>query len=135
MLAKIDNTDGDSSIYNLSESFHKVQTTREDVKAYAFNYPLLEILDGRGFSECKNINVDYLYLSALNGIYTESNLEKMKSFLIVHLVEATKLFLDKPLRNESLLDEIPGSRQLLMKELIILQVISRWQDPSLARAR
>ena len=112
MLAKIDNTDGDSSIYNLSESFHKVQTTREGVKAYAFNYPLLEILDGRGFSECKNINVDYLYLSALNGIYTESNLEKMKSFLIVHLVEATKLFLDKPLRNESLLDEIPGSRQL-----------------------
>ena len=47
---------GDSSIYNLSESFHKVQTTREGVKAYAFNYPLLEILDGRGFSECKNIS-------------------------------------------------------------------------------
>ncbi len=111
MLARIDNTDGDASVYNLSESLHKVQTTREEAKVSARDYPLLEILDGRGFSECKNLNLDYMYLAALNGVYTGQNLEKMKSFLIVHLVECTKLYLDKPLRNQSLLDEITGSGQ------------------------
>ncbi|MBQ8946353.1 MAG: M13 family metallopeptidase [Lachnospiraceae bacterium] len=90
-LAKIENKD----FYSTSETFNQVQTDREGLSAYTGAYPLFEILDQRGYSGCDSLNVDYMYLAGLSGIYTEKNLESLKSFLIVHLINGTRFLYDR----------------------------------------
>ena len=75
--------------------FTKAQNNREGIDALQGDYPLLQILDSRGYSGCDSFYVDYTYLKSLSGIYTEKNLKDIKSFLIVHTIDLTKYLLDR----------------------------------------
>lgn len=110
-LAKIDNGGSDGDFYTASENFKQVQTTREGLGAFIGTYPLFEILDQRGFGACDSLNVDYMYLAALGSVYRESNLESLKSFLIVHLVNAARMYFDRETLNEMLEAERSQTRK------------------------
>ena len=110
-LARIDNGGSDGDFYTASENFKQVQTTREGLGAFAGTYPLFEILDDRGFGGCDSLNVDYMYLAALGSIYEESNLESLKSHLIVHLVNLTRLYFDKETTDEMLKAQLSKSEK------------------------
>ncbi|MBR1523302.1 MAG: M13 family metallopeptidase [Lachnospiraceae bacterium] len=101
-LAKNDNGGSDGDFYSAGENFRQVQTTREGLSAYVGTYPLFEILDARGYGECDSLNADYMYLASLGNVYTEQNLEALKSFLTVHLVNATRMYFDRDTMYEML---------------------------------
>jgi predicted metalloendopeptidase len=75
--------------------FTLAKNNREGIGDLQGDYPLLQILDSRGYSGCDSFYVDYTYLKALSGIYSEKNLEDIKSFLIVHTIDSTKYLLDR----------------------------------------
>ena len=81
--------------FNIGEKFTRAQNNREGINAIQGDYPLLQILDSRGYSGCDSFYVDYIYLKSLSGIYTEKNLEDIKSFLIVQTIDSTKYLLDR----------------------------------------
>ena len=81
--------------FGVSEMFTQAQNNREGISELQGNYPLLEILDSRGYLGCDSFYVDYTYLKSLSDIYTDSNLEDIKSFLIVHTIDSTKYLLDR----------------------------------------
>ena len=81
--------------FGVKEMFTKAQNNREGIDALQGDYPLLQILDSRGYSGCDSFYVDYTYLKSLSGIYTEKNLKDIKSFLIVHTIDSTKYLLDR----------------------------------------
>lgn len=81
--------------YGAHETFNIVQTDREKIAQYLNGYPLLEIVDGRGYSDCNSFNADVMFLSGLSGLYNEAHLSEIKSFLIVKTINATDLFYDK----------------------------------------
>ena len=80
--------------FNVKEMFTQAQSNREGIHALQGDYPLLQILDSRGFSGCDSFYVDYSYLRSLSEIYTEKNLKDIKSFLIVHTIDSTKYLFD-----------------------------------------
>lgn len=80
--------------YSTSETLNSMETTRDKLLSFKGDYPLYEILDGRGYDKAQSLNLDYMYLNALNEIYNEENLENIKSFLIIQLINSTKYFLD-----------------------------------------
>ncbi|WP_026529174.1 M13 family metallopeptidase [Butyrivibrio sp. VCD2006] len=81
--------------YGIRDMFTKVQNNREGVGDLQGDYPLLQILDSRGYSGCDSFYLDYTYLKSLPGIYTKKNLKDIKSFLIVHTIDSTKYLLDR----------------------------------------
>lgn len=81
--------------FGVSEMFTQAQNNREGISALQGDYPLLEILDSRGYLGCDSFYVDFTYLKSLSGIYTEKNLEDIKSFLIVHIIDSIKYLLDR----------------------------------------
>ena len=81
--------------FGVREMFTEAQNNREGISALQGDYPLIQILDSRGYLECDSFYVDYTYLKSLSGLYTEKNLEDMKSFLIVHTIDSTKYLLDR----------------------------------------
>ena len=84
-----------SSLYNNNEQLFKMQTDRAGLMTYAKGYPLMEILDGRGFSETENFYVDYMLLSKLHKIYDQSHLEELKSFFTVQMLKFGYSTLDR----------------------------------------
>ena len=81
--------------YNMTETFTIVQNTREGLADYNKGYPLLTILDSRGYGGCDSFRLDVMLLAALPDIYTEDNLEDLKSFLIVHTIKNAQSLLDR----------------------------------------
>ena len=81
--------------FGIREMFTQAQNNREGISDLQGDYPLLHILDSRGYSGCDSFYVDYTYLKALSGIYSEKNLEDIKSFLIVHTIDSTKYLFDR----------------------------------------
>ncbi len=81
--------------FGVTEMFKRAQNNREGIGALQGDYPLLQILDSRGYSGCDSFYVDYIYLKSLAGIYTEKNLKDIKSFLIVHTIDSTKYLYDR----------------------------------------
>jgi predicted metalloendopeptidase len=81
--------------FGVREMFTEAQNNREGISALQGDYPLIQILDSRGYLECDSFYVDYTYLRSLSGLYTEKNLEDIKSFLIVHTIDSTKYLLDR----------------------------------------
>jgi predicted metalloendopeptidase len=81
--------------FGIREMFTQAQNNREGINDLQGDYPLLHILDSRGYSGCDSFYVDYTYLKALSGIYSEKNLEDIKSFLIVHTIDSTKYLFDR----------------------------------------
>ena len=81
--------------YNADESFKIVQNTRKGLAAYTEGYPLLKILDERGYDRCNSFNLDVMQLASLSEIYTPENLEDLKAFLIVHTINAAEYLLDR----------------------------------------
>lgn len=81
--------------YTAHETFNIVQTDREKITQYLNGYPLLEIIDGRGYSDCNSFNVDVMFLSGLAGLYNEQHLSEIKSFFIVKTINSTYLFYDE----------------------------------------
>lgn len=81
--------------FGIREMFTQAQNNREGINDLQGDYPLLHILDSRGYSGCDSFYVDYTYLKALSGIYFEKNLEDIKSFLIVHTIDSTKYLFDR----------------------------------------
>lgn len=83
------------SLYNRSEVLDQVQTDRVGLEGYAGGYPLLEILDGRGFSKVDSFNVDYKLLGKLSSIYDQNHLQDLKSFFTVQMLQLGYPTLDK----------------------------------------
>ncbi len=81
--------------FGVGEIFKQAQNNKEGINALQGDYPLLQILDSRGYSGCDSFYVDYTYLKSLSGIYTKKNLEDIKKFLIVHTIDSTKYLLDR----------------------------------------
>ena len=81
--------------FNVGEMFSQAQTDRKGLNALQGNYPLSQILDSRGYLECDSFYVDYSYLKSLYKIYTEKNLEDIKSFLMVQTIDSVKYLLDR----------------------------------------
>ena len=81
--------------FGVSEMFTRAHNNREGIGDLQGDYPLLQILDNRGYSGCDSFYVDHTYLKSLSGIYTSKNLEDIKSFLIVHTIDSTKYLLDR----------------------------------------
>ena len=81
--------------FGVREMFTEAQNNREGISALQGDYPLIQILDSRGYLECDSFYVDYTYLKSLSGLYTEKNLEDIKSFLIVHTIDSTKYLYDR----------------------------------------
>ena len=81
--------------FGVSEMFTRAQNNREGIGDLQGDYPLLEILDNRGYSGCDSFYLDHTYLKSLSGIYTSKNLEDIKSFLIVQTIDSTKYLLDR----------------------------------------
>lgn len=81
--------------FGVGEMFTQAQNTREGLKTLQGDYPLLQILDSRGYLKCDSFYVDYSYLQSLHKIYTEKNLEDIKSFLIVQTIDSVKYLLDR----------------------------------------
>ena len=81
--------------YSEYEAMHTQQMDREGLIEKAGSYPIDRILDGRGFGGCDSFCLDYVYLSRLDRIYTERNLEDLKAFFIVHLIEFSMKYLDR----------------------------------------
>ena len=81
--------------FGVREMFTQAQNNREGIGDLQGDYPLLQILDSRGYLGCDSFYVDYTYLKALSGIYSEKNLEDIKSFLIVHTIDSTKYLYDR----------------------------------------
>ncbi|MCR4924284.1 MAG: M13 family metallopeptidase [Lachnospiraceae bacterium] len=77
------------------EATEEAQCDREGLKEYCKGYPLLDILDSRGFGECKSFYVDYPYVGALNSIYNDAHLKELKAFLIVQTIAASQYLLDR----------------------------------------
>ncbi len=79
--------------------------TDEDIKKISINYPCVDILKARG-ADYKAFQVDTVKLGGINGLYTASNLEDIKSYYIVHLLQVTEDLLDigatKAMYNRSL---------------------------------
>ncbi len=82
-------------LYNAKETFTLVQNTRETLAEHAQGYPLLTILDSRGFGDCDSFSLDIMLLDSLPEIYTAENLSDLKSFLIVHTVTGAKNLMDR----------------------------------------
>ena len=82
------------SLYNKDETLNKVQTDRGGLEQYAGGYPLLEILDGRGFSKVDSFKVDYMLLSKLGGIYDQNHLSDLKAFFTVQMLKRGYSLLD-----------------------------------------
>ncbi len=80
--------------FGITEMFTQAQNNREEINDLQGDYPLLQILDSRGYTECNNYYVDYSYLKSLSKIYTEKNLEDIKSFLMVQTIDSVKYLLD-----------------------------------------
>ena len=81
--------------YSDKEMIENVETDRETLAKYAYGYPIFEIIDGRGYEGMDALNVDYMYLSSLSAIYNDENLESLKSFLKVSLLNDSVFFLDR----------------------------------------
>ena len=81
--------------FGIREMFTQAQNNKEGINALQGDYPLLQILDSRGYSGCDSFYVDYSYLKSLSKIYIKKNLEDIKSFLIVQTIDSTKYLLDR----------------------------------------
>ncbi len=86
--------EGDS-LFSEHEAIEDAQCDREGLKEYCKGYPLLEILDGRGFDKCDSFYVDYPYVGSISSIYNDAHLEDLKAFLIVHTITASRYLLDR----------------------------------------
>ncbi len=73
-------------LYNRREMLYNAQTDRAGLEQYTNGYPLVEILDGRGFSGANSFNVDYKLLGSLHKIYDQKHLSELKSFFIVQML-------------------------------------------------
>ena len=82
------------NLYDNYEKLNKIQTDREGIEQYTNGYPLLEILDGRGFSEVDSFNVDYMLLGKLHKIYDQDHLKDLKSFFTVRMLRFGYMMLD-----------------------------------------
>ena len=83
----------------------------EELEKMAGSFPIRSILDGRGLGESKIYNVtEPDYLGSLSDIYTEENLEMIKSWLITRACERSKDLLDKDTRDRitDITNEING---------------------------
>ena len=67
--------------------------TCEEIEKICDKYPCLDILKSRS-AEYKMFQVDYGKLTSVNSLYTDQNLEDIKSYFIVHLLGTTEIFLD-----------------------------------------
>ncbi|AOZ95805.1 M13 family metallopeptidase [Butyrivibrio hungatei] len=81
--------------FGVREMITQAQNNREGIDALQGGYPLLQILDSRGYLGCDSFYVDYTYLKSLSGIYSEKNLKDIKAFLIVHTIDSIKYLLDR----------------------------------------
>lgn len=81
--------------FTVSESFTQAQKDRQGISDMQGGYPLLQILDNRGYGECKSFYVDYVYLNSLSNFYSDKNLEDIKSFLIVQTLDSSRYLLDR----------------------------------------
>lgn len=82
-------------MYSAVEEFNIVQNNRAGLSDYAGDYPLFEILDGRGYAKCDSFHVDCQYLSSLSSIYDEAHLDDIKAFFTVHTINEIKYYLDR----------------------------------------
>lgn len=80
--------------FGIAEAFTQAQNDRDGISALQKDYPLLQILDSRGYQGCNSFYVDFSYLKSLSSLYTEKNLEDLKSFLIVQIIDCVKYLLD-----------------------------------------
>ena len=87
-------TNESMSQYNNDELLNHVQTDRAGLEDYTNGYPLLQILDGRGFSKTDSFNVDYMLLSKLHKIYDQDHLQDLKSFFTVKMLRHGYMMLD-----------------------------------------
>ena len=80
--------------------------TREELLEKAGAYPLGEMLDNYSINDCKNYSGALVYLDKLETIYTENNVEDIKSYFKLHLCEKAIKYLDSDafdvLRNTSM---------------------------------
>lgn len=83
------------SLYNRNEILDQVQTDRAGLGSYANGYPIIEILDGRGFSGVDSFYVDYMLLSRLDRIYDQAHLEDLKAYLTVQMLKYGYSMLDQ----------------------------------------
>lgn len=61
------------------------KVTMEELEEMSPAYPLTEIIKAMGLGECERINLEQpQWLSKLNELYTEENLEEIKSYILVH---------------------------------------------------
>ncbi|MCF0246163.1 MAG: M13 family metallopeptidase, partial [Ileibacterium sp.] len=72
--------------------------TWEELKQKQGRYPLDQMLTGYGFNQTDNINLDYpKAVEAIGKLYSEQNLEKIKSYLILRTVAQGSELLDRNL--------------------------------------
>lgn len=72
----------------------------EGLEKMTGSFPIRSILAGRGLGESKIYNVtEPDYFGSLSDIYTEQNLEKIKSWLITRAVDSSEDMLDKDTRD------------------------------------
>ena len=70
--------------------------TLEDLEQMQGDYPLTQILEAQGLDGSDLFSVYQKdYLNTLAGVYTEENLEALRSFYLVHLVLETLPYLDQ----------------------------------------
>ena len=85
----------DSAVKDYTEEVDETLTL-EDLEQIQGDYPLTQILQAQGLAESNLFSVYQVdYLKSLAGIYTEENLEALRSFYLVHLVLETLPYLDQ----------------------------------------
>ncbi|MBQ9632137.1 MAG: M13 family metallopeptidase, partial [Lachnospiraceae bacterium] len=96
-----------------SEQIRIMLSWDECVKA-AGSFPLETILRSWGFNEKEHFYMDTGYAKKLGRIYTDGNLEDLKSMLVMQLVTASALYLDR--ETYDLTKELEKPRMFTMKE-------------------
>ena len=70
--------------------------TMKDIKILSPNYPLAEYMENYGWSKSKLINLgEPEWLTGLNELYTEENLEGIKAYILFHSIGAYISIIDE----------------------------------------
>ena len=81
---------------NYLESYLNESCTEQEILELAGNYPLQEILESMGLADCSQYGIlESEYLKHLGKVYTEKNLEELKSYCIMQTVLEFLPYLDE----------------------------------------
>lgn len=110
--------------------------SRKELEAASPNFPLVQLADSLGYGKSREFVLsEPKWLEAMNDLYREENLRKLKAFLLVRTVLSTANLLDREARNWSVEagNAVLGSKGSVPDDKYAYNLVSSYLDEPLGR--